>query len=46
MTTADVSLPVPAQRTTRRRLSPGKVVKETLFYLAVVIVVLIALFPF
>ena len=32
--------------TGRRRLPPGKVVKETLFYLAVVIVVLVALFPF
>jgi ABC-type glycerol-3-phosphate transport system permease component len=29
-----------------RRLRPGKVIKEALFYLAVVIVVLIALFPF
>jgi ABC-type glycerol-3-phosphate transport system permease component len=30
----------------RRRVPPGKIVRETLFYLAVVIVVLIALFPF
>jgi ABC-type glycerol-3-phosphate transport system permease component len=30
----------------RRSVRPGKIVKETLFYLAVVIVVLIALFPF
>src|SRR6185437_3881834 len=48
MTTADIPVPVPvaAPRTARRRVSPGKVVKETLFYIAVVIVVLIALFPF
>jgi ABC-type glycerol-3-phosphate transport system permease component len=30
----------------RTRVPPGKVIRETLFYLAVVIVVLIALFPF
>src|SRR6185437_708861 len=48
MTTADIPVPVPvaAPRTARRRVSPGKVVKETLFYIAVVIVVLIARFPF
>lgn len=48
MATADVSVPVAARRTasTRRRVPPGKIVKETLFYIAVVIVVLIALFPF
>ena len=48
MTTADIPVPVPVAvpRTARRRVSPGKVVKETLFYIAVVIVVLIALFPF
>src|ERR1700761_198772 len=44
----DVPVPVAAHRAThrRRRYSTGKVVGETLFYLAVVIVVLIALFPF
>jgi ABC-type glycerol-3-phosphate transport system permease component len=30
----------------RRTLTPAKIVKETLFYIAVIIVVLIALFPF
>ena len=30
----------------RRRITPRKVVRETLFYIAVVIVVLVALFPF
>src|SRR5271163_2399592 len=41
-------LPVPAGRAVARRrpLRPGKIIGETLFYLAVVIVVLIALFPF
>jgi ABC-type glycerol-3-phosphate transport system permease component len=40
--------PVVVHRAAYRRRSarPGKVVKETLFYIAVVIVVLIALFPF
>jgi ABC-type glycerol-3-phosphate transport system permease component len=40
--------PVAVHPAARRRRSarPGKVVKETLFYIAVVIVVLIALFPF
>jgi ABC-type glycerol-3-phosphate transport system permease component len=44
----DVPVPVVAHRAAyqRRRFSSGKIVKETLFYLAVVIVVLIALFPF
>jgi ABC-type glycerol-3-phosphate transport system permease component len=44
----DLPVPVAKHRAAgrRRRLSAGKVVKETLFYLAVVIVVLIALFPF
>jgi ABC-type glycerol-3-phosphate transport system permease component len=44
----DVPVPVVAQRAAyrRRRYSAGKIVRETLFYLAVVIVVLIALFPF
>ncbi|MGH3205699.1 MAG: carbohydrate ABC transporter permease [Streptosporangiaceae bacterium] len=37
---------VPAVRRHRRRPSASKIVKETLFYLAVVIVVVIALFPF
>jgi ABC-type glycerol-3-phosphate transport system permease component len=41
-------VPVAVHRAAYRRRSarPGKVVKETLFYIAVVIVVLIALFPF
>jgi ABC-type glycerol-3-phosphate transport system permease component len=30
----------------RRELTPGKIIRETLFYLAVIIVILIALFPF
>jgi ABC-type glycerol-3-phosphate transport system permease component len=30
----------------RRTLTPGKIVRETLFYIAVIIVILIALFPF
>jgi ABC-type glycerol-3-phosphate transport system permease component len=46
----DIPAPVPvlASRAARRRrpVRPGKVIGETLFYLAVVIVVLIALFPF
>jgi ABC-type glycerol-3-phosphate transport system permease component len=44
----DVPVPVAAHRAAsrRRRYSAGKITKETLFYLAVVIVVLIALFPF
>jgi ABC-type glycerol-3-phosphate transport system permease component len=44
----DVPVPVVAPRVAyrRRRFTTGKIVKETLFYLAVVIVVLIALFPF
>jgi ABC-type glycerol-3-phosphate transport system permease component len=46
VTTADISVPVAVPRTARRRVPPGKIVKETLFYLAVVIVVLISLFPF
>jgi ABC-type glycerol-3-phosphate transport system permease component len=37
---------VPAVLKYRRRITPRKIVRETLFYLAVVIVVLIALFPF
>ena len=45
MTSAVV--PVAVARPARRpRVPPGKVVREALFYLAVVIVVLIALFPF
>ena len=36
----------PAALKYRRRITPGKAVRETLFYIAVVIVVLIALFPF
>jgi trehalose/maltose transport system permease protein len=41
-------IPVAVPRTVRqqRRVPPGKIVKETLFYLAVVIAILIALFPF
>jgi ABC-type glycerol-3-phosphate transport system permease component len=46
MTVADVPVSVAVPRAARRRIPPGKIVKETLFYLAVVIVVLIALFPF
>jgi ABC-type glycerol-3-phosphate transport system permease component len=34
------------QTVPRRTLTPGKIIRETLFYLAVVIVILIALFPF
>ena len=36
----------PAVLKYRRRVTPGKIIRETLFYIAVVIVVLIALFPF
>jgi ABC-type glycerol-3-phosphate transport system permease component len=32
--------------TSRRRINTGKVIRETLFYLAVAVVVLVALFPF
>ena len=44
----DLPAPVAVHRGAHRRRSAGlgKVVKETLFYIAVVIVVLIALFPF
>jgi ABC-type glycerol-3-phosphate transport system permease component len=44
----DIPVPVVAHRAAsrRRRFSNGKILKESLFYLAVVIVVLIALFPF
>ena len=44
----DIPVPAVIGRVARRprRVSTGKVVKETLFYIAVVIVVLIALFPF
>ena len=45
----DLPAPIAEHRPARRRprrLTARKVVKETLFYLAVVIVVLIALFPF
>jgi ABC-type glycerol-3-phosphate transport system permease component len=44
----DLPAPVAVHRAAYRRRSarPGKVVRETLFYIAVVIVVLIALFPF
>ena len=44
----DLPAPVAFHPAARRRRSarPGKVVRETLFYIAVVIVVLIALFPF
>ncbi|MGH3211345.1 MAG: carbohydrate ABC transporter permease [Trebonia sp.] len=44
----DLPAPVAVHRAAYRRRSarPGKVVKETLFYIAVVIVVLISLFPF
>jgi ABC-type glycerol-3-phosphate transport system permease component len=37
---------VPVARRWHRQVSPPKILRETLFYLAVVIVVLIALFPF
>jgi ABC-type glycerol-3-phosphate transport system permease component len=37
---------VPVARRGHRDVSPRKIVRETLFYIAVVIVVLIALFPF
>jgi ABC-type glycerol-3-phosphate transport system permease component len=48
MTVADVPVPAVTPRVVsqRRRVTPGKAVQETLFYIAVVIVVLIALFPF
>lgn len=48
MTAAGVTVPAAAPRalSPRRGPAPGKIVKEILFYLAVVIVVLIALFPF
>ena len=48
MTVADVPVPAMTSRAvaTRQRVPAGKVVREILFYLAVVIVVLIALFPF
>ena len=48
MTVADVPVPAMTSRAvaTRPRVPAGKVVREILFYLAVVIVVLIALFPF
>ncbi len=36
----------PAVLKYRRRITPRKIIRETLFYIAVVIVVLIALFPF
>jgi trehalose/maltose transport system permease protein len=44
----DLPAPVAVHRAAHRRYSarPGKVVRETLFYIAVVIVVVIALFPF
>ena len=44
----DIPVPAVVGRAARRprRVSTGKIIKETLFYLAVVIVVLIALFPF
>ena len=44
----DLPAPVAVHRAAHRRRTarPGKVVRETLFYIAVVIVVLIALFPF
>ena len=44
----DLPVPVAVHRAAHRRRTarPGKVVRETLFYIAVVIVVLIALFPF
>jgi trehalose/maltose transport system permease protein len=37
---------VPVARSGHRQVSPKKIIRETLFYIAVVIVVLIALFPF
>jgi ABC-type glycerol-3-phosphate transport system permease component len=43
---AGAATAAPAVLKYRRRITPGKIVRETLFYLAVVIVVLIALFPF
>jgi ABC-type glycerol-3-phosphate transport system permease component len=48
MTVADIPVPAVTSRTVagQGRVPAGKVVKETLFYLAVAIVVLIALFPF
>jgi ABC-type glycerol-3-phosphate transport system permease component len=46
MTSAVVPVAAAARPARRRRDPAGKVVRETLFYLAVVIVVLIALFPF
>ena len=46
MTSAVVPVAAAARPARRRRAPAGKVVRETLFYLAVVIVVLIALFPF
>src|ERR1700749_4985001 len=44
----DLPVPVAVHRAAHRRRTarPGKVVREKLFYIAVVIVVLIALFPF
>jgi ABC-type glycerol-3-phosphate transport system permease component len=47
MTAAVANAPAaPAALRYRRRFTPAKIVRETLFYLAVIIVVLIALFPF
>jgi ABC-type glycerol-3-phosphate transport system permease component len=46
MTSAVVPVAAAARPARRRRDPAGKVVREALFYLAVVIVVLIALFPF
>jgi ABC-type glycerol-3-phosphate transport system permease component len=46
MTSAVVPVAAAARPARRRRAPAGKVVREALFYLAVVIVVLIALFPF
>jgi ABC-type glycerol-3-phosphate transport system permease component len=47
MTTAVVDAgTAPAVPKYRRRITPRKIIRETLFYIAVVIVVLIALFPF
>jgi ABC-type glycerol-3-phosphate transport system permease component len=37
---------IPVARRGHRQVTPGKIIRETLFYIAVVIVVLIALFPF
>jgi ABC-type glycerol-3-phosphate transport system permease component len=45
-TVADVPAAAAGPVRARRRVPPGKIVRETLFYLALVIVVLIALFPF